>query len=157
MANESTRRRKVTGRSAATYLGIPHYVFRSKEFGDLSGWQLKLLVEVAGKYTGFNNGDLSCAYSQLKLRGWRSTGTLWEALRGLLEAGWLATTRTGSRNRCALYAVTWWPIDECEGKFTEVAATKSPSNLWQQNKNAARYVVTGARYAESNAAVSVNK
>lgn len=149
MANDQTRRRKATGRSAATYLGIPHYVFRSNEFGQLSAWELKLLVEVAGKYTGFNNGDLSCAYSQLKDRGWNSTGTLWKALRGLLEAGWLITTRAGSRNRCALYAVTWWPVDPCEGKYLEVAPTKSPSNLWQQNKNAARYVITGARYAES--------
>lgn len=151
MANESTRRRKATGRSAATYLGIPHYVFRSKEFGQLGAWELKLLVEVAGKYTGFNNGDLSCAFSDLRERGWNSTGTLWKALRGLLEAGWLVTARHGSRNRCALYAVTWWPVDACEGKQLEVPAEKSASNLWQQNKKCARYVVTGARYAESKA------
>lgn len=149
MANESSRRRKATGRSAATYLGIPHYVFRSNEFGQLTAWQLKLLVEIAGKYTGHNNGDLSCAYSQLKLRGWNSTGTLWTALRGLLEGGWLEITRHGSRNRCALYAVTWWPVDACEGKQLEIPPTKSASNLWQQNKNAARYVNVCARYAES--------
>lgn len=157
MANQSTRRRKATGRSAATYLGIPHYVFRSPEFGSLTGWEAKLLIELAGKYTGFNNGDLSCAYSQLKDRGWASTGTLWKALEGLLSAGWLTRTRHGGRNRCALYAVTWWPIDPCEGKFLERAAEKSPSNLWQQNKNAARYVTQSARYAESKDPETVNK
>lgn len=149
MANEATRRRKATGRSAATYLGIPHYVFRSQEFGQLSGWELKLLVELAGKYTGYNNGDLSCAFSDLSQRGWGSTGTLWKALRGLLSAGWITRTRHGGRNRCALYAVTWLAIDPCEGKQLEVAAEKSPSNLWQQNKNAARYVKQSARYVNS--------
>lgn len=157
MANDTTRRRKATGRSAATFLGIPHYVFRSQEFGQLSGWELKLLIELAGKYTGFNNGDLSGAYSQLRDRGWGSTGTLWKALRGLLSAGWITRTRHGSRNRCALYAVTWWPIDACEGKWLEVAAEKSPSNLWQQNKNAARYVKQCARYSNTNDAEVVKK
>jgi hypothetical protein len=157
MGNEQTRRRKVTGRGAATYLGIPHYVIRSEEFGHLSGWQLKLLIELAGKYTGHNNGDLSCAFSQLQHRGWRSTGTLWGALSGLLAAGWIMCTRHGGRHRCALYAVTWWPVDRCEGKGLEVPATQSASNAWQKNKNAARHVKQSARYSESMAAELVKK
>ncbi len=157
MANDTTRRRKATGRSAATYLGVPHYVFRSQEFGQLSGWELKLLIELAGNYTGFNNGDLNCAYSQLKVRGWGSKGTLWKALEGLLSAGWLTRTRHGGRNRCALYAVTWWAIDPCEGKFLEVAAEKSPSNLWQQNKNVTRYSDQCARYSDRKDAELVKK
>ncbi|WP_156962825.1 hypothetical protein [Aerolutibacter daejeonensis] len=135
MANDTTRRRKTTGRSAATYLGVPHYVFRSAEFGELDGWELKLLIELAGKYTGFNNGDLSCAFSQLKHRGWRSSGTRQKALNGLLARSWIIATRTGSRNRCALYAVTWWPIDPCEGKGLEVRATATASNSWQKTKS----------------------
>lgn len=140
MANDATRRRKATGRAAATFLGIPHYVFNSPEFGELDGWALKLLVEIAGGYNGNNNGNLSCAWSVLRERGWRSTGTLWKSLRRLLVNGWIITTRHGSRNRCALYAVTWWPVDECPGKGLEIAATKSPANAWQRskNKNAAR-------------------
>lgn len=137
MAKEETQRRKVKGRSAPTYLGIPHYVFRSDEFGQLDGWALKLLIELAGKYTGFNNGDLSCAFSQLKLRGWRSNGTLWTALRRLLRDGWIVTTRHGSRNRCALYAVTWWPVDACEGKGLEVKPQNVASNAWQKTKSVA--------------------
>lgn len=137
MGREQTRRRKATGRSAATYLGIPHYVTRSDEFGQLDGWELKLLVELAAKYNGFNNGDLSCAFSQLKLRGWRSNGTLWKALRGLLARRWIIQTKTGGRNRCALYAVTWWPIDPCEGKWLEVGATQTASNAWQKTKSVA--------------------
>ena len=142
MANEATRRRKLTGRATATFLGIPHYVFNSAEFGDLDGWSLKLLIEIAGGYNGSNNGNLSAAYSVLKDRGWRSTGTLWKSLRRLLEAHWIVTARHGSRNRCALYAITWQPIDECPGKGLEIPATKTASNAWQRtkNKNAARNV-----------------
>lgn len=138
MANEATRRRRLTGRASTTFVGIPHYVFNSVEFGQLDGWSLKLLVELAGDYNGGNNGNLSCAWSDLKARGWRSTGTLWKALKRLLSAGWIITTRHGARNRCALYAVTWWAIDECPGKSLEVRPTKSASNAWQKNKNVAR-------------------
>lgn len=134
MAREDTRRRKAKGRGAATFLGIPHYVFRSDEFGQLDGWALKLLVELAGAYNGFNNGDLSCAWSVLKDRGWRSKGTLWDALRRLLEGGWVVVARHGNRNRCALYAITWWPVDACEGKALEIRPTTAASNLWQQTK-----------------------
>lgn len=152
MVNEARRRRKLTGRAPARFVGIPDYVFKSAEFGALDGWSLKLLIELAGGYNGFNNGDLSCAWSDLRSRGWNSTGTLWKALRGLLEAGWIVTTRHGGRNRCALYALTWAAIDECAGKGLEVPPTRAPSNLWQKNKNAARYVNQLARYAESKGA-----
>jgi len=134
MANNHTRRRKVKGRGAATYLGVPHYVFRSEEFGQLDGWALKLLIELAGAYNGFNNGDLSCAWSVLKDRGWRSKGTLWNALGRLLEDGWVVVARHGNRNRCALYAITWLPVDACEGKGLEISPTTAASNLWQKSK-----------------------
>src|SRR5688500_4612213 len=137
MANDTTRRRKATGRSAARFIGIPDYVFRSEEFGRLNGWDLKLLIELAGSYNGFNNGNLSCAYSQLKERGWRSNGTLSDARRRLLSNGWIVTTRHGGKHRCSLYAITWLPIDECEGKGLEVPPEKSPRNLWQTAKRVA--------------------
>lgn len=135
MAHPATRRRKQTGRSTATFLGIPHYVFRSPEFGALNGWEAKLLIEVAGQYNGHNNGDLSCTWSQLALRGWRSNGTVRQALKALLHDEWLICTRHGGRNRCALYAVSWWPIDDCEGKWLEVGPEKTASNRWQKTKS----------------------
>lgn len=135
MSSDARRRRKATGRSAPTYLGIPHYVFRSEEFGQLDAWALKLLVELAGKYTGFNNGDLSAAFSQLEKRGWRSSGTLDAAKKKLLRDGWVTTTRHGGRNRCALYAISWLPINECPGKFLEVKPTTVASNAWQKTKS----------------------
>lgn len=135
MAHPATKRRKLKGRSVATYLGIPHYVFRSPEFGALSGWEVKLLIEVAGQYNGHNNGDLSCTWSQLAPRGWRSNGTVRKALDALLRAEWLICTRHGGRNRCALYAVSWWSIDACEGKGLEIGPATSASNRWQKTKS----------------------
>jgi hypothetical protein len=132
MANDSRRRRRQQGRRTDhSYLGIPHYIVRSPEFGALEPWPLKLLLELAGNYNGKNNGDLSAAYSTLAKRGWRSPGTLSDALRRLLALGWIIRTRHGGRNRCALYAVSWWPIDACEGKWLEVRAESVPRHSWK--------------------------
>jgi hypothetical protein len=135
MAHPATKRRKLKGRSAATFLGIPHYVYRSSEFAALGGWETKLLIEVAGQYNGYNNGDLNCTWSKLKTRGWHSNGTARKALDALLANGWLICTRHGGRNRCALYAVSWWPIDDCAGKWLEVGPETSASNRWQKTKS----------------------
>ena len=152
MGNEATRRRRQKGRAPARYVGIPDYVYRSAEFADLDGWAIKLLVELAGRYNGYNNGDLSCAWSDLTSRGWKSKGTLWKALKRLQTGGWIITTRHGSRNRCALYAITWAAVDECPDKGLEVRPTKAAPNSWQKNKNAARNTYQCARNAYSNGA-----
>lgn len=132
MASEAKRRfQKRSRKSEHSYLGIPHYIVRSPEFGALEPWSVKLLIELAGNYNGKNNGDLSAAFSVLKSRGWRSPGTLNGALKRLLAAGWITYTRHGGRNRCALYAVTWWPIDHCEGKFLEVRGETVARHSWK--------------------------
>lgn len=132
MANEAKQRYRKRGRgSEHSYLGIPHYILRSPEFGRLEPWALKLLIELSGNYNGKNNGDLSAAFSVLKARGWRSAGTLNSAVKRLLSGGWLTYTRHGGRNRCALFAVTWWPIDYCEGKHLEVRAETVARHSWK--------------------------
>jgi len=132
MANDTKRRRRQKGRSAGGYLGIPHYILRSPEFAALEPWALKLLIEMAASYVGKNNGDLSAAFSVLKARGWNSPSTLSNALKQLLRDGWLIRTRQGGKNRCALYALTWWPVDPCEGKWLEVKAEKIASHAWKK-------------------------
>jgi hypothetical protein len=132
MGKEQKRRQRQKGRrSEHTYLGIPHYIIRSPEFGRLSAWGMKLLIELAGNHNGKNNGDLSAAFSVLKDRGWNSSGTLQAALGELLRAGWIVRTRHGGRNRCALYAVTWWPVDECAGKWLEIRPETAASHKWK--------------------------
>ncbi|BCT93525.1 hypothetical protein LYSHEL_25490 [Lysobacter helvus] len=133
MANDTTRRFRKRGRASEhSYLGIPHYILRSQEFGGLDPWALKLLIELAAHYTGKNNGDLSAAFSVLRHRGWRSPGTLNKAIKRLLSERWLLSTRTGGRNRCALYALTWWPVDACKGKWLEVVPEHKASHAWRK-------------------------
>lgn len=154
MANNAKQRLRKTGRRADhTYLGIPHYILRSPQFGELEPWALKLLIELASNYNGKNNGDLSAAYSVLKKRGWRSAGTLNSALKRLLASGWLTYTRHGGRNRCALYAVTWWPIDYCEGKWLEIRAEAVARHSWKTESVVGRRTnVVGRRSSDSSEA-----
>lgn len=146
MARSDKRRARQKGRSASgSFVALPHSVLRSREFGSLSPKGVKLLIELAGLYNGQNNGDLSCAFSVLKGRGWRSAGTLALAIRELLGTRFLVVTRHGGKHRCSLYAVTWWPIDECKGKL-EVVPEKVASNAWKNN--------SGTHISEQSARIS---
>ena len=112
------------------FAGIPHSVMESESYYLSSGNALKLLLELVKQYNGRNNGNLSAAFSVLKSRGWRSKKTLSRCLTELLKRGLIVKTREGwFRNpgaRCALYALTWLPIDECEGKDLELGPTRGP-------------------------------
>lgn len=132
MASNQKRRRRMKGRGDHSYLGIPHYILRSPEFGRLSPAAVKLLIEMAAKFNGSNNGDISAVFKELRERGWKSPGTLNAAIKELIGAGWLVRTRHGGKNRCSLYALTWWPVDACEGKWLEVASEKVPSHAWRK-------------------------
>lgn len=126
------KRAKHTGRKGKSkFLGIPHNVLESSAYNALNGWSVKLLVDIGKQYTGFNNGDLSAAYSQLKKQGWRSPSTLSKALKHLQEVGLIQLTRQGGKNRCSLYAITWQPVNDCKGKI-DIAETKQPPNNWKQ-------------------------
>lgn len=129
MARNKRTRQK--GRGDGTHLGIGHHVVRSREFGNIPPWPLKLLIELASGFNGFNNGNLSAAFSVLRERGWNSPGTLSAALKWLQAHGWITRTRTGNKNRCALYAITWWAIDECPGKWLETPPEAAPRNTWK--------------------------
>jgi hypothetical protein len=68
----------------------------------------------------------------MKPRGWKSKETLNNARRELLEKGFIIITRQGGLRECSLYAVTFFAIDECDGKL-DVSASRSPSNLWRKS------------------------
>lgn len=146
MANTDKRRRRQKGRASGGFIILPHSLLRSPEFGRLSGKAVKLLIELAGLYNGSNNGDLSAAYSVLKGRGWRSAGTLAAAILELRTARFLVTTRHGGKHRCSLYAITWWPVDDCKGKHLEIAPEQVASQAW---KNA-----NGSRISEQSSRIS---
>lgn len=127
MAHKSNPRgRAKNGRFA----GIPHSVMESESYCLSSGNALKLLLELVKQCNGRNNGNLSAAFSVLKSRGWRSKKTLSRCLKELMERGLIVKTREGwfsnPGGRCALYALTWLPINECEGKELELGPTRGP-------------------------------
>jgi hypothetical protein len=91
-------------------------VVNSEEWANLSAHAVKLLLEVYRHYNGYNNGNLSMPWSELKQRGWRSSATADKAKDELLGAGFLIQTRQGGKNLCSLFAVSFKAIDECLDK-----------------------------------------
>ncbi|MES2662141.1 MAG: hypothetical protein V4629_02455 [Pseudomonadota bacterium] len=127
----TTNRSKARGKKdKGQFIGIPHAVYKSQNYLQLRGWDVKLLVDITAQYHGFNNGDLSASWTLMREKKWRSQGTLNASLKKLLAFGFIEQTRQGGRNRCSLFAITWQPIDDCKGKI-EVQPTKFPSKKWQ--------------------------
>lgn len=123
---------------------MPKAILESSEYAALSAFEVKLLVDIYSGYNGGNNGDLHCAWSLMRKRGWSSQDTLNRALRGLLEKGFIEKTRQGGKHLCSLFAVTWLPIDECKNKL-DVSWTREASRLWK-NKTVLRepeHITTG--------------
>ena len=128
MANN---RRKAKGRRpSGTFAVLPHAVMDSEDFLSLSGSAVKVLLGLLRQYNGRNNGDLSAPYRLAKAWGIGSKTTLGKALDELLERELVVKTREGRFIKpggcCALYAVTWQPLDECEGKLEMLATTTAP-------------------------------
>lgn len=89
-----------------------------------------VLMELHMQYNGSNNGDLSATRSMAKDWGVSSPNILQKALTDLLNGGWIIQTRSSvfSRHgsRCALYALSWYSIDDCPGKELEISPTRTP-------------------------------
>lgn len=138
-------------RAGPSFVSIPHFVLRSKQWAALSGSAVKLLLEMAAQYHGRNNGDLSATYTQLQPRGWSSKETLQRALSELETACWIERTRYGGRHvGCSLYAITWWPRDASKN-HPEPAETKA-SHAWK-NENGPPKI--GERCPDNRGAKSV--
>ena len=132
MAKTNSKGMTANGRSARTtsFAGIPRAVMETDDYKRLPASAKSLLLEFAYQYRGRNNGDLSAAWSVMRKRGWKSQTTLCKALQQLLEANLILCTRQGRflnpGGMCALYAVTWNPIDECKGKHDVDPTSTAP-------------------------------
>ena len=118
--------RRITGR----FIGLPHVVVKNKDYIQLSYKSKALLIDLMLQYNGKNNGDLTTALAILRDRGWKRQATIGEAVKELIAANMIIRTREGQfRNpfsRCALYAITWQPIDDCKDKDLTVNPTITP-------------------------------
>lgn len=117
-------------REAGGFAAIPHCLLQSSVFAGLSAHAIKLLMDLAAQFKGFNNGDLCLAWSLMEKRGWKSRDTLTKARRELLDTDLVVVTRYGDRKRPNLYALTFFAIDECGGKL-DVAPTTRPLSTWR--------------------------
>lgn len=133
MATRGKRARMKGRRERGPFLALPGVVTASPDFRNLSGNATKALLMVATQYNGRNNGDLQATWALARGWGFKSETTLGKAVRELLEADLLLKTRESvflnPGRKCALYALTWQPIDECEGKL-EVRPTATAPRLF---------------------------
>ena len=118
---------------AITRGGFLH-LFRSlldcDDFIALKGNTIKLLIDIASQYNGYNNGDLCATLSVMKKRGWNSNQQLSKALKELLERNLIIQTKQGGLNMGPnLYAITWQPINECQGKLDMGPTTTPPRSF----------------------------
>jgi hypothetical protein len=112
---------------------LPRRFVASKVLSQLSPHACKLFLDMQAQYTGYNNGDLTMAWSIMQPRNWKSKSTLEKAKRELLDIGLAVETRKGGRHKCSLYALTIYDIDECSGKL-DIDATSKPANSWMAHE-----------------------
>jgi len=133
MANSARRRQRQGRRESKPFSAVPKDVIAMLQKKRTSPSAYKLLIDLFEQYNGNNNGDLSCAFSVFKFKGWRSKMTLTKAKKELIEQGFIEKTRQGLRSPpiCDLFAVTWLEIHDCQGKL-DVSATHVASGLWRK-------------------------
>ena len=133
-------RLKIKGRrNQGRFMGIPHIVLENPDYYNLSTKSKALLIEIAYQYNGKNNGDMTVARKILKTRGWNRNATITSAIKELMAANLIVRTREGffqnPASRCALYALSWHPIDACDGKDLDVSPTITPPRKFSLERN----------------------
>lgn len=121
-------------KSENSFVMFQRRILEHPRFTKLSAPACKALLYLAAQYRGMNNGDLGIAWKIAKDRGWKSNGSLRLATKELVEAGFVVQTRQGGRNRCSLFALAWFPIDDCGGKL-DIPSTRVAPNTWLFNGN----------------------
>jgi hypothetical protein len=108
------------------------------DFRLLSGSALKVFMMLLYQFRGNNNGDLSATAKMARKWGVASDQTLCKALKELQHANLIFQTRVGMflnpGGRCALYALTWLPVDECKGKLDVGPTSTALRKLSLENK-----------------------
>lgn len=113
----------------------PHVCATHENFYCLSSTAKALLFELLGQYRGKNNGDMDCAWENMRHKGWNSRSTIERARNELLERGWIVLTRRGGRNQCHLYGLTFLALDECNGKLDARSFDGKSLGYWKLGHN----------------------
>ena len=126
-----------------SFVMLPHHVLGHDNFRTLSPRATKFVVDLLAQYRGNNNGDFCATLKTMQERGWNSSDQLHKAKRELIEKGVIIVTRQGGLNKANLYAVTWFPIDECKGKL-DVASTRTAPVNWKNRLSSPLVGVKGS-------------
>jgi hypothetical protein len=167
------RTRKKRGRSVGKlgvergerYALIPEEVQESIAYQALPDWAKVVLVALACRYNGFNNGDLSLPFSEAKRLGVSAQWKLYAGLRLLERADLIVCTRRGRLERgtklASLYALTWRGINAPGGGGVQfdpgVVASPIPSNAWAKWEKPADWsaIVKAVRRANHGRATKI--
>jgi hypothetical protein len=117
-------------REPGGFAALPHCLLASQVYTGLSAHAVKLLNDLLAQFKGFNNGDLCLTWTLMEKRGWKSRDTLHKARQELLDCELILVSRYGDRKRATLYALTFFAIDECNGKL-DIKATEKPISTWR--------------------------
>ena len=126
-----------------SFVMLPHHVLGHDNFRTLSPRATKLLIDLLAQFRGYNNGDLAATLNMMQERGWNSSDQLQKAKNELIERDVIIVARQGGLNKCSLYAVTFFPIDECKGKL-DVASTRTAPVNWKNRLSSPLVGVKGS-------------
>ena len=121
-------KRRMTGKHFAA---IPVEVLTSDACRTLPAYTVRVLLAIAARYRGNNNGDLCMTWGTGRDFGIDSKKQLIASLAVLLERGLIAKTRQGGKRPLgpSLYAITWQPIDDLKDKI-DSGPTTAATNAW---------------------------
>lgn len=125
-------------RESGAFIAVPFSVINSKNFKMLSAKSIKLFIDVCSQLRmkrggPVNNGDLCITMKIMQERGWTSRDSLYLSRDELVYYGFICLTRKGGRNKAALYALTFFCINECGGKL-DIKETQKPTNEWREDQ-----------------------
>jgi len=112
---ESRDRKKNPVTVVGPWIAMPLDFLRSRAWSELSPQAAKMLLDLCAQLgaDAKGNGDLSAAPTMMRPKGWVSNANRVAALQQLEAARLIVLTRRGNRRRCALYAITLWPM-QCD-------------------------------------------
>lgn len=125
---------------------LPLVVLKHEAVTTLPAAVHRVLVAMAGQFSGGNNGALSLTRSVAREYGIRSVETLQRGLAQLRERGLLELTYPGSYipKVPACYAVTWRPLNRTEWtNETRAASHAYRASNWQRTTKAPRHSYRG--------------
>jgi putative DNA primase/helicase len=99
--------KSVAGYHVSGYVAVPRRLLLGPEYGDLSFKARALLLDVAARFNGSNNGSITAPFIAMQERGWRSPHTHRKAMQELLASGLVEKTLQGRSHVCSRYCLPW--------------------------------------------------